>query len=87
MLRFRKRFEATPSAVRRCSCGRTVTVSGEPGRRTVIHEFPWCPSFEAALKALAESDPNAEMHRALMLPETGETIVVADGERPEDVKP
>ena len=85
-MRFRNRFTATPSAVHRClDCGRVITVSGPPGAQTVIHEYPFCPTFEAALKAMAASDPNATMHQAAMLPETGETIILADGDSPEDV--
>jgi hypothetical protein len=84
VLRFRNRFRATESAMHRCQCGGQVSVSGTPPLQTVIHAYPWCEAFEAAIKGL-QADPRTELHSAVLLPETGQTIVVADGDVPSDV--
>lgn len=85
MLRFRNRFTGTQAKIHHCKCGAVVSISGDPGRQTVIHAYPFCAEFAAALKDLEQSDPTAVMQRAAIVPATGETIIVADGDTPEDV--
>lgn len=84
-LRFRNRFTGRPSPVVACSCGRQVSFSLEEGRETVIHEVPWCPRFEELMQRL-EGEAGVEMHVALVAPEVGKTIIVADGDTVDDVR-
>lgn len=85
MLRFRNRFTERPSPVVDCGCGLRVSFSQTNGRETVIHEVPWCPTFERLMQRL-QGEAGVEMHVALVAPEEGKTMIVADGDSVDDVR-
>ncbi len=84
-LRFRNRFKGETGEVTRCNCGLRLAESVADGRLTVIHELPWCAAFRAFAEKSATL-PDAANHVALVAPELGETIVIADGDTPADVE-
>lgn len=85
MLKPRAHIEVAKSQVHDCKCGGRLSISGVLPDLTVIHSHPWCSEFEAALRDMQRTDPKATLHKAVILPEVGETLIVGDGDEPSDV--